>query len=112
MKLPRLSQVVECIGVAVKNKKKVDPKAAPGTTPPGPRMFCYLEVLNLLDQRQDLFHLSFSQFVTAEDGVMGLAQYGNSAGMRISFAKDPISVLRQQCKEKEMELIEGDQRAT
>jgi len=87
-------QVVECIGVAVKNKKKVDPKAAPGTTPPGPRMFCYLE------------------FVTAEDGVMGLAQYGNSAGMRISFAKDPISVLRQQCKEKEMELIEGDQRAT
>ena len=43
---------------------------------------------------------------------MGLAQYGNSAGMRISFAKDPISVLRQQCKEKEMELIEGDQRAT
>ena len=69
-------------------------------------------VLYLPDPRQDLFQLSFSQFVTAEDGVMGLAQYGNSAGMRISFAKDPISVLRQQCKEKEMELIEGDQRAT
>ena len=50
--------------------------------------------------------------MSAEDGVMGLAQYGNSAGMRISFAKDPISILREQCKEKEMELIEGDQRAT
>jgi len=84
---------VECLGVAVKNKKKPDPKAAPGTAP-GPRMFCYLE------------------FQSSEDGVMGLAQYGNSAGMRISFAKDPISVLREQCKEKEMELIEGDQRAT
>ena len=39
--------MVECIGVAVKNKKKVDPKAAPGTTPPGPRMFCYLEVCTI-----------------------------------------------------------------
>ena len=29
---------MECLGVAVKNKKKPDPKAAPGTAP-GPRMF-------------------------------------------------------------------------
>lgn len=68
----------------------------------------------LLELRLDnyFFYDLPSQFVSAEDGVMGLAQYGNSAGMRISFAKDPISVLREQCKEKEMELIEGDQRAT
>ena len=94
--------------MAVKNKKKPDPKAAPGTAP-GPRMFCYLEVCFLAEIR--LFH-DLPQFQSSEDGVMGLAQYGNSAGMRISFAKDPISVLREQCKEKEMELIEGDQRAT
>ena len=42
---------------------------------------------------------------------MGLAQYGNSAGMRISFAKDTIDVLRNNCIEKKMELIEGDDKA-
>jgi hypothetical protein len=43
---------------------------------------------------------------------MGLAQYGNSAGMRISFSKDRIDVLRQRCIEKQMELVEGENKAT
>lgn len=43
---------------------------------------------------------------------MGLAQYGNSAGMRISFAKDDLETLRKNCIEKSMELIEGDSKAT
>ena len=103
---------MECLGVAVKNKKKAAPNAAPGTSPMGPRMFCYLEVSSSWNKSICVDEYKFPQFESAEDGVMGLAQYGNSAGMRISFAKDPISVLREQCKEKEMELIEGDQRAT
>ena len=43
--------------------------------------------------------------------MLGLAQYGNSAGMRISFAADTVEVLRRQCRDKEMVLVEGDERA-
>jgi len=78
--------VVDIVGVSVRNKKKAD--APPPTK--GPRMFCYL------------------QFSTPDEGVLGLAQYGNSAGMRISFAKDNVAAQRQICLDKKMELIEGD----
>merc|ERR1719350_901549 len=73
-------QVVECLGVAVRKKKKAEGGAAPRA----PRMFVYL------------------QFASASEGVLGLAQYGNSAGMRISFAADTVEVLRRQCRDKEM----------
>lgn len=83
--------VVNCLGVSVRNKKKA---TEPDGAVTGPRMFCYLE------------------FESPDDGVMGLAQFGNSAGMRISFAKDNVETLRKNCIEKEMTLIEGDTKAT
>jgi len=81
--------VYDCVGVAVKIKKK----EGDAPTPAGMgRMFAYL------------------QFGTVDDGVIGLAQYGNSAGMRISFAKDDLATLKKNCIEKKLSIIEGDQR--
>lgn len=81
--------VYDCVGVAVKTKvKEGEAKPAPGTG----RMFAYL------------------QFGSVDDGVIGLAQYGNSAGMRISFAKDDLATLKKNCVEKKLSIIEGDQR--
>jgi len=79
------------LGVAVRAKSK-KAETLPAVVAK-PRMFCYLE------------------FTSPDDGVLGLAQYGNSAGMRISFATDDITALRQQCLNKGMELIEGDNKA-
>jgi len=81
--------VYDCVGVAVKIKKKEGDAPTPAG---GGRMFAYL------------------QFGTVDDGVIGLAQYGNSAGMRISFAKDDLATLKKNCIEKKLSIIEGDQR--
>merc|ERR1712002_491075 len=77
--------VVDIVGVEVRTKK---PKtgATDAPAPKGPRMFCYL------------------QFSTPDEGVLGLAQYGNSAGMRISFAKEDVAAQRQICVDKKMAL--------
>lgn len=84
--------VAEVVGVAVKSKKKKDGEVIP--LPPGsPRMFCYV------------------QFASVEDGLVGLSQFGNSAGMRISFAKDNLETLKKNCIEKKLPLILGDQKA-
>lgn len=89
-------RVFDCVGVAVKAKKKEEEGQAP--PPPGVaagagRMFSYV------------------QFGSVDEGVIGLAQYGNSAGMRISFAKDDLATLKKNCIEKKLTIIEGDQRA-
>merc|ERR1712048_243325 len=89
--------VTGCVGVAVKTKKKKEDEnsapAPPGTAGQGSgRMFAYLE------------------FGSVDDAIIGLAQYGNSAGMRISFAKDSLNTLKQNCLEKKLTLIEGEQK--
>merc|ERR1712106_15177 len=91
--------VYDCVGVQVKFKKKKEDEntipAPPGTAGPtsSGRMFAYV------------------QFGSIDDGIIGLAQYGNSAGMRISFAKDDLATLKKNCIEKKLTIIEGDQRA-
>ena len=86
--------VSDCIGVAIKAKKpKENDTAPPGTTPTGPKMFCYV------------------QFNSVDDGLIGLANFGNSVGMRMSFAKDNLDTLKKNCIEKKLPLIMGDQKA-
>eukprot|EP00092_Neocalanus_flemingeri_P031323 GFUD01034019.1.p1 GENE.GFUD01034019.1~~GFUD01034019.1.p1 ORF type:complete len:258 (-),score=75.84 GFUD01034019.1:148-921(-) len=82
--------VVDCVGVEVKSKKKKDGVVQP-LPPTTPKMFCYV------------------QFATVDDGLVGLSQFGNSAGMRISFAKDNLESLKKNCIEKKLPLIIGDQ---
>ena len=81
--------VVDCVGVAVR-KKKVKEGEAPQPVGPG-RMFCYV------------------QFGSVDDGLVGLSQFGNSAGMRISFAKDNLDSLKANCIEKKLPLVMGDE---
>lgn len=83
-------KVVECVGVAVKAKGAKDRE---GTATGLPRMFCYV------------------QFESADDGIIGLAQFGNKVGMRISFAKDSLAILKGNCIEKNLPLIQGDEKA-
>jgi len=84
--------VVDCVGVAVKSKKKKDGVLIP-LPPTAPRMFCYV------------------QFSSVDDGLVGLAQFGNSAGMRISFAKDNLESLKNNCIDKKLPMLTGDQMA-
>jgi len=84
--------VVDCVGVNVKKKKRLDGEEGLSTGVAGAgRMFCYV------------------QFATVDDCIVGLSQFGNSAGMRISFAKDNLETLKQNCIEKNLPLVEGDQ---
>ena len=82
--------VTDCIGVAIKAKKPKE-NEPPGTSS-GPKMFCYV------------------QFQSVDDALVGIANYGNSAGMRMSFAKDNLETLKNNCIEKKLALILGDQR--
>jgi len=87
--------VIECLGVEVKNKKKTnEEEVAPGTASSKPRMFCYV------------------QFASIEDGIIALSQFGNSAAMRISFAKDNLATLKRNCIEKKLPLVVGEQVVT
>ena len=83
--------VTDCIGVAIKAKKPKE-NEPPGVETPGPKMFCYV------------------QFSSVDDGLMGLANFGNSVGMRMSFAKDNLDTLKKNCIEKKLPLIMGDQK--
>ena len=83
--------VADCIGVAIKQKKPKE-NEPPGTTSSGPKMFCYV------------------QFGSVDDALVGLANYGNSVGMRMSFAKDNLETLKKNCIEKKLPLILGDQK--
>ena len=79
--------VVDCIGVSIKKKTKegeLENKSSP-------RMFCYV------------------QFGSVDDGLLGMAHYANSVGMRISFAKDDLDTLKKNCIEKNLPLIMGEQ---
>ena len=79
----------DCIGVSI--RKKIKEGELENNT--SPRMFCYV------------------QFGSVEDGLLGLAHYANSLGMRISFAKDNLDTLKQNCIEKKLLLITGGQTA-
>ena len=79
----------DCIGVSIRKKTK-EGEPVNNTSP---RMFCYV------------------QFGSVEDGLLGLAHYANSLGMRISFAKDNLETLKQNCIEKKLPLITGGQTA-
>jgi len=81
--------VRDCIGVSI--RKKIKEGELENNT--SPRMFCYV------------------QFGSVEDGLLGLAHYANSLGMRISFAKDNLDTLKQNCIEKKLPLITGGQTA-
>ena len=81
--------VRDCIGVSIRKKAK---EGEPDNKT-SPKMFCYV------------------QFGSVEDGLLGLAHYANSVGMRISFAKDDLETLKQNCIEKKLPLITGEQRA-
>merc|ERR1719150_295040 len=83
-------QIVECIGVAVKTKKPKE-NDPPGNSS-GPKMFCYI------------------QFSSVDDALIGIANFGNSVGMRMSFAKDNLDTLKKNCIEKKLPLIMGDQK--
>ena len=83
-------QIVECIGVAVKTKKPKE-NDPPGNST-GPKMFCYI------------------QFSSVDDALIGIANFGNSVGMRMSFAKDNLDTLKKNCIEKKLPLIMGDQK--
>ena len=52
----------------------------------------------------------YVQFSSIDDAILGLANFGNSFGMRVSFAKDNIAVLKKNCIEKKLPLILGDQK--
>ena len=81
--------MIECIGVAIRKKTKegeVESKTSP-------KMFCYV------------------QFGSVDDGLLGMAHYANSVGMRISFAKDNLETLKKNCIEKKLPLIMGEQTA-
>ena len=56
-------------------------------------------------------YVSLFQFESADDGIIGLAQFGNKVGMRISFAKDSLAILKGNCIEKNLPLIQGDEKA-
>jgi len=85
--------VLDCVGVSIKKKKKDGEEAVP--PPPGNsslgRMFCYV------------------QFASVDDSLIGVSQFGNAAGMRISFAKDNLDILKKNCIEKKLPLIMGEQ---
>lgn len=83
--------IQDCIGVAIKQKKPKE-NEPPGTESAGPKMFCYV------------------QFGAVDDGLIGLANFGNSIGMRMSFAKDNLDTLKKNCIEKKLPLIMGDQK--
>jgi len=82
--------VSDCIGVAVKAKKPKE-NEPPGTEA-AQRMFCYV------------------QFHSVDDCLIGLANFGNSVGMRMSFAKDNLDTLKKNCIEKKLTLYMGDQK--
>ena len=81
--------VIECIGVSIKKKTK-EGEVESQTSP---KMFCYV------------------QFGSVDDGLMGMAHYANSVGMRLSFAKDNLETLKKNCIEKNLPLIMGEQTA-
>ena len=81
--------VIDCIGVSIKKKIKegeVESKTSP-------KMFCYV------------------QFGSVDDGLLGMAHYANSVGMRISFAKDNLETLKKNCIDKKLPLVMGEQTA-
>ena len=81
--------VIDCIGVSIKKKTK-EGEVESRTSP---KMFCYV------------------QFGSVDDGLLGMAHYANSVGMRISFAKDNLETLKRNCIEKNLPLIMGEQTA-
>ena len=81
--------VIDCIGVSIKKKTKEGEVESKNS----PKMFCYV------------------QFGSVDDGLMGMAHYANSVGMRISFAKDNLETLKKNCIEKNLPLIMGEQTA-
>ena len=69
---------MDCVGVAIKKKKKEGEAEAvppPTVNTNVGRMFCYV------------------QFASVDDSLVGVSQFGNAAGMRISFAKDNLDIL-------------------
>ena len=80
--------VLDCVGVRRPERKPREGKVSSR----GSRMFCYV------------------QFNSIDDAILGLANFGNSFGMRVSFAKDNIAVLKKNCIEKKLPLILGDQK--
>ena len=81
--------VIDCIGVSIKKKTKEGEVESKNS----PKMFCYV------------------QFGSVDDGLLGMAHYANSVGMRISFAKDNLETLKKNCIEKNLPLIMGEQTA-
>ena len=80
--------VLDCVGVRRPERKPREGNVSSR----GSRMFCYV------------------QFNSIDDAILGLANFGNSFGMRVSFAKDNIAVLKKNCIEKKLPLILGDQK--
>jgi len=76
--------VVNCLGIAVKTKVKEGKTNAP-------RMFCYME------------------FASLDHAVLGMALLGNKSGMRISFAKDGVEIIKRNCTEKKLVMLANDQ---
>ena len=56
-----------------------------------PRMFCYME------------------FSSLDHAVLGMALLGNKSGMRISFAKDGVEIIKRNCTEKKLVMLANDQ---
>ena len=81
--------VRDCIGVSIKKKTKEGEVESNSS----PKMFCYV------------------QFGSVDDGLLGMAHYANSVGMRISFAKDNLETLKKNCIDKKLPLIMGEQTA-
>ena len=84
---------MDCVGVSIKKKKTPEGKEVvppPSNVNVG-RMFCYV------------------QFASVDDSLIGVSQFGNAAGMRISFAKDNLDILKKNCIEKKLPLIMGEQ---
>ena len=81
--------MVDCIGVSIKKRAKEGEPVSNSA----PRMFCYV------------------QFGSVDDGLLGMAHYANSVGMRISFAKDNLETLKKNCIDKKLPLVMGEQKA-
>lgn len=81
--------VIDCIGVSIKKKTKEGEVESKNS----PKMFCYV------------------QFGSVDDGLLGMAHYANSVGMRISFAKDNLETLKKNCIDKKLPLVMGEQTA-
>jgi len=82
--------VLDCVGVSLEKKNGEEAVPPPGNSSLG-RMFCYV------------------QFATVDDSLIGFSQIGNAAGMRISFVKDNLDILKKNWIEKKVPLIMGEQ---